>query len=326
MTQKSLLITGGSGFFGRALLRYISLYQKHNEYKVYILTRSLESFAERNADLLTSPNIQVINSDILDSSTLPWHVRFTHVIHAACESRRAENIQLYHNITQGTRNILELAAVTGVERFLYISSGAVYHQLLKEASLIDETADTNPVFCVNESSYGVAKRSAEYICDLYAKKYDMKVIKARCFTFSGIDMPIYSNYAICNFVRDALYADSITIVGDGRGHRSYMDQSDLSKWLFALLERAEIHNTYNVGSNMPISISELSCLVRDLVAPRKPIRILERQSSEQRGRDYYIPNIERIVSSLNLSMTVTLKESILRMAAHYSVTDISSTK
>ena len=82
------------------------------------------------------------------------------------------------------------------------------------------------------------------------------------------------HFAIGNFIRDALTAEAITVSGDGRPLRTFLDQRDLAHWLFTLLEHGRSGHIYNVGSDEVISIADLAHLVRDLLAPNKPVHIL----------------------------------------------------
>ena len=67
--------------------------------------------------------------------------------------------------------------------------------------------------------------------------------------------------------------------------------------------------TYNVGSNEVVSIAELAYLVRDVIAPNKPVRILGKAKIGTAGKRY-IPDIRKIQKELGLSVSISLKEAI----------------
>jgi len=127
----------------------------------------------------------------------------------------------------------------------------------------------------------------------------------------GPDLPLNVHFAIGNFIRDALMADAITIGGDGTPLRTYLDQSDLAHWLFTLLEQGRPGEAYNVGSDEVISIADLAYLVRDILAPEKPVAILGR-ADPSAARNRYVPNIRKAHQELGLNVTIPLAEAIRR--------------
>ncbi len=134
---------------------------------------------------------------------------------------------------------------------------------------------------------------------------------ARCFAFVGADLPLNVHFAIGNFIRDALTADAITVSGDGTPLRTYLDQSDLAHWLFTLLEHGRRGQAYNVGSNELISIADLAHLVRNILAPNKPVHILGKPDAGA-ARNRYVPDISKAQKELGLNATVPLSEAIRR--------------
>ena len=120
-------------------------------------------------------------------------------------------------------------------------------------------------------------------------------------------------FAIGNFIRDALTADAITVSGDGTPLRTYLHQSDLAHWLLTLLEHGRPGQAYNVGSDEVISIAALAHLVREILAPDKPVHILG-QPDPGAARNRYVPDICKAQQQLGLSVTVPLAEAISRMS------------
>jgi dTDP-glucose 4,6-dehydratase len=159
------------------------------------------------------------------------------------------------------------------------------------------------------SAYGVAKRAAEHLCALYAERHGLEVVVARCFAFVGQDLPLDVHFAIGNFIRDALWANEIVVQGDGTAIRSYMDQRDLADWLMALLLHGKSGEAYNVGSDQAIGIADLAYLVRDMVSPRKPVRILGKALGNAE-RNRYIPDVSKARRDLRLSSRYGLEEAI----------------
>jgi len=314
-----LLLTGGTGFFGRALLKALATNTQPVE--VTVLTRNPTRFLHRYPQWATASWLRVQVGDITRPEAFAPLVGtecFTHVLHAAADSSDAAGVtalQRMDQIVTGTRNVLRFAAREGVQRFLLTSSGAVYGPQAQDAITIPETCLGMPDPLSAGNTYGVAKRQAEHLCALYAQSHGLDIVVARCFAFVGEDLPLDAHFAIGNFIRDAIERPVIEVSGNGRPLRSYLCQTDLAEWLLALLRRGKPGEAYNVGSDQAISIAELALLVRDVLAPEKPVNILGLAQTDDGQRNRYIPDITKARRSMGLEVRVPLRDAIVR-AAH----------
>jgi dTDP-glucose 4,6-dehydratase len=222
-------------------------------------------------------------------------------------------IQRFKQITNAVGNVLDFSVVCGVKKILLTSSGGVYDSQNSLIKKIPESSFTIPDPLNALNSYSIAKRYEEHLSSLYEHEYGLNYVVARCFTFIGVDLPLNVHFAIGNFIRDALWAEEITVNGDGTPLRSYLDQRDLANWLFKLLMEGKSGEAYNVGSDEAVSISELAFMVRDLISPHKPVRILG-SSQPSADRNQYVPDITKIYKHLGLRPTFSLKQSILDTA------------
>ena len=309
-----MFLTGGTGFFGCSILRERQRDSTANG-KITVLSRNPNGFAKRNPELVNGANW--IAGDILsvDSSQIQGH--FSHVLHAAADSTSTghlSHLQRYDQIVEGTRRMLDFAVSCGARRFLLASTGGVYGRQPSPMSAVSEDYCGIPDPLDVRNVYSVAKRAAEHLCVLYAEEHGLEVVIARCFAFVGEDLPLNVHYAIGNFIRDALWSDEIIVNGDGSPIRSYLDQRDLAHWLMTLLRDGKAGEAYNVGSEQEISITDLAHLVRDLVSPEKPVRILGKPV-DNAERSRYMPDISKIYRHLGLRPTYTLEQSILDTAA-----------
>ena len=305
-----LLLTGGTGFFGRALIRYLN--HDYKTVEIYILSRNPGRFIAEYPHLNANDSVKFLKGDIQQRDSLPWDKSFTHVLHAATDSTIGPSLsplKRYEQIVDGTRNILDLAVATGARRFLFTSSGAIYGPQPTDLAAIPEDYTGSPPLYATNTAYGQAKRTAEHICHLMGEEHELEIVIARCFAFIGADLPINAHFAVGNFIRDARSAREITVQGDGTSLRTYLDQHDLAHWLMTLLRHGKQGQTYNVGSNEVVSIAELAYLVRDVIAPNKPVRILGRAKIGTAGKRY-IPDIRKIQKELGLSVRISLKEAI----------------
>jgi UDP-glucuronate decarboxylase len=311
-----LLLTGGTGFFGKALLRHVLATGLPGEASVVVLSRNPELFLSGYPELAANGKISFVKGDILNRESLPWGHAFSHVLHAATDSTIGPSLtplQRYDQIVDGTRNILDLAVATGARRFLLTSSGAIYGRQPTDLEALPEDWLGSPLLAEPNTAYGQAKRAAEHLCALFGAQHRLDTVVARCFAFVGPDLPLDVHFAIGNFIRDARTADAITVFGDGTPLRSYLDQTDLAHWLFTLLDQGCAGQAYNVGSDEVISIADLAHLVGGILAPDKPVRILG-QPSPGAVRSRYVPDIRKAKSAFGLSATVSLAEAIRRNA------------
>lgn len=323
-----ILVTGGTGFFGRALLRaWQAAFETGASIPVVtILSRSPTDFVDRYPQFSNLPWLKFQVGDICKPDTLPTGNAFSHILHAAADSTlgpQLSPLQRYDQIVNGTRNLLNLAVACGSQRFLLTSSGAVYGPQPAHLDRIPEDWHGIPDPLNPDNAYGIAKRTAEHLCALYGQAHGLHTIIARCFAFVGPDLPLDVHFAIGNFIRDALWRDEIVVGGDGTPQRAYLDQQDLAHWLLTLLEHGQAGRAYNVGSDQAISIADLAHLVRDIVSPSKPVRILGK-ANENNGRNLYIPNIQRARDELGLEVNIPLDLAI-RATAEAAVRKTEST-
>lgn len=309
-----ILLTGGTGFFGTSLLRYIHELGVKAP-RLTIVSRNPIRFVTKNPELADLADW--VQADVLSYDTLPTNKRFTHILHAAADytvSPKLSSLQHYTQIIDGTRNILKLAVATGATRFLFTSSGAVYGPQPTTIEEIPETYTGTPESLNPLNAYALAKQAAEHLCVQYQEIYGLNTVIARCFTFIGRDMPLNAPFAIGNFLKDALWGDEISIHSDGSAIRSYLDQHDLAAWLLTILDRGKSNRVYNVGSDQSISIKQLAITVRDLISPGKPVTIHEKSNLIETIRLRYVPDISRAKNELGLNITISLNEAITRAA------------
>jgi UDP-glucuronate decarboxylase len=309
-----IFMTGGTGFFGRALLRHWMARKEAGLFseEVGILTRSPQGFLDSYPEFSKCSWLRLFKGDVLEYATLPRNVEIDRIIHAATESTNGAVLtpfKTYNDITIGTNNILNFAVQNNVRRFLLTSSGAVYGPQPDSLDKIPEDYLGRPDPLIPSSAYGLGKSAAEHLCCLYRDKYDLQSVIARCFAFVGQDLPLTAHYAMGNFIHDALYGTEINVGGDGTPLRSYMNQSDLARWLLCIFDEGVAGHAYNVGSDQAISISDLAYLVRDILSPSKSV-VLKNSSSTFQGRNVYLPDISVAKNDLNLDVTISLRESI----------------
>ncbi len=311
-----LFLSGGTGFFGQWLLA--SLLHADSALglglKVVVLTRDPAAFRHRAPGLAGHSAVELWPGDVR------WFEypkgECTHVVHAAADTNvaaAAQPLRLLDTIVGGTRRMLDYSVLCNARRFLFVSSGAVYGELPADPALVPEGFPGGPDPADPSSAYGEAKRLAEQLCSLYDAESRVPSVVARCFAFVGPLLPLDAHFAVGNFIRDALFADSIRVRGDGSPVRSYLYAADLSAWLLTLLVRGTPGRPYNVGSDQSITVRELAQRVADAVAPGKPV-VVDSKTAAPGARSRYVPAVARAREELGLKVWTDLPDALRRTA------------
>jgi dTDP-glucose 4,6-dehydratase len=172
--------------------------------------------------------------------------------------------------------------------------------------------------------YGEGKRVSELLCALYAAQSGMECKIARCFAFAGPGLPLDANFAIGNFIRDAMAGRPIEIAGDGTPLRSYLYAADLAVWLWTILLRGASLEALNVGSERAVSIAELARVVAATLRPGLAVKIA-RAAEAGVAPARYVPATERARGRLGLVETVGLEEAVRRTATWSGVSALPAT-
>ena len=317
LKNKSVFITGATGFFGKWLLESFMYVNDHLSLNatVTVLSRDPKAFLEAYPFFKHS-SINFIKGDVQSFNFPAEDYHF--VIHAATDADAQKNIEnlllMIDIITIGTRRVLEFAHKKSVESFLFISSGAVYG---KQPSTITHIKE-NESFAIDMNkpvaAYAEGKRLAEVYCSIYHSYYQLPVKIARCFAFVGPYLPLDKHFAIGNFILNALKKDDIVIKGDGTTHRSYLYASDLAIWLWTILLKGKENNPYNVGSDEDLSIREAAHVIKE-IQPGIDVQILTAPDSKPVER--YVPNIDLAKRTLGLGVKIKLKEAIEKTFSFY---------
>lgn len=319
-----VFITGGTGFFGRALLRRLAggHLPALEGAELVLLSRDPDRFRNAMGQVINRLSLRFILGDIERAETLP-NEYFTHIIHAATDSTigpALSPLRRFDQIVTGTRNVFDLAVRTGCKRVLLTSSGGVYGPISGFPHGVPESCNAIPDPLEPENAYSLGKRQAEHLCALYHCDHGIDFVIARCFAFVGQDLPLDSHFAIGNFLRDALSGREIVVNGDGKPVRSFMDQRDLADWLVTLLIHGKGQQAYNVGSSERVSIAELAYRVASAMPEPPAVRILKQTVVGQSvGRNFYVPDTASAREQLGLTCAYDLDASIREVLDYYGV-------
>ncbi len=307
-----IFLTGGTGFVGKSLLDYFGLAaQRHGaDFEVCVLSRNPRRFIAHNPQYEGLSWLEWAEGEL---ASLPTGLgRFTAVIHAAADTHAvASGVQWIEQIVWGTRAVLDFALAHGCQRFLSLSSGAVYGPQPAHLTHLPEDYAGAPPTTSPASVYGQAKRLAEQLCTLYCHEHGLHTVSARCFSLVSEHVPLAGPYAIGNFIGDALAGGPLRIKGDGNTLRSYLYGLDMAHWVVTLMLRGEAGQAYNVGSDVAISIRQLAELVAATLAPEA--RIESAAVAPAGSRSVYVPDISRC-RQLGLEVCTPLRLAIQHSA------------
>jgi dTDP-glucose 4,6-dehydratase len=294
MKPKSLLIIGGTGFFGKSILKNLSINNSTNIKinKIFILSRGKLKLATYNQKLKKKIKIIKINSNILTVKNLPI---VDYVIYAAI-------LKNYKDDNNAVKKYLDLAKKYHLKsKILYISSGAIYGKQPNSVLGFKEN-----YFQLNnkinfkkgyKKEYSRIKLKNEKLFQQFGK-LGGNVSIARCFSFVGEFLPRDSQYVVGDFIKKILNNQNLNIKADHQVIRSYMHDEDLVRWLLKIINYSNMNcPIYNVGSDDAISIYKLA----NLLATKYNLDVnFDNIKISKKIFDKYVPNIQKAKKELNL--------------------------
>ena len=325
LREQSIFLTGGTGFVGTWLLESLLWANDKLDLRVsvVVLTRNPRRFREQAPHLADHPAVRLIEGEAA-SFEYPTGA-FPYVIHAAMEPAFEPDAErplgAFASTVDGTRRVLEFARTHGVRRFLFTSSGAVYGKQPSQMTHIAEDYAGAPSTTDMNTVYGQAKRVSEFMCAMYGRVYGFDATIPRLFAFVGPLLPLDSNFAVGNFIRDVLRGGPVRIAGDGTPYRSYLYAADLAIWLWTILFRGKAAYPYNVGSPNDLTIADLAQTVVRVTGPETRIEIA-RQPAPGEPPLRYVPRTTRAEEQLGLSPRIPLAEGIRRTFEWHRAGDI----
>lgn len=312
---QSFFITGGTGFFGMWLLESFA---RANDalalgMRATVLTRDPAAFAQKAPHLTQRADLIFLQGDL---RTFAYPAgQFTHFIHAAADTgvwtQKKDFDTVIDGVVAGTRHLLDFASQAGVKKFLLISSGAVYGPQPAGLTHMPEDYSGAPDSHSPDSAWGAGKRVAEHLCTDHAAQHGYAVKIARGFAFVGPHLPLNANYAMGNFLRDAMRGEPIRVNGDGTPIRSYLYAADLAIWLWTILFRGIPDRAYNVGSDVAASVADHARMVSAGFGGRPPVLIAQPPGEASAG-SRYVPAISRARDELGLAVLIAEAEGIRR--------------
>lgn len=250
----SIFITGGAGFIGYHLHKYL---EKKHHIKAIDLFEKNNFAAQLRCSKLGNITQADINEDFLSNTKIKPQV----VIHLAAETGISGSLNnpkkyLTTNI-EGTFNVLEQCRKNGVKHLIYASSSSVYSP--NQAEMHENSETENQL-----SFYGTTKKMGEIMIENYCKQFGINAIGLRFFTAYGswtrTDMAAYK------FMKAIEAEQPITLYNQGNIFRDFTHVSDIVKSIELLIEKIQLepmgtHQIFNIGYGSPISVKRYAELI-----------------------------------------------------------------
>jgi nucleoside-diphosphate-sugar epimerase len=253
-SPKHYLVTGGAGFLGINLVRYL-LARGHK-----VTSLDLEPFDYPDC----RDKIREFRGDIRNVADIEKCMEgVTMVVHCAAALPLYTPKDIFTTDVDGTRNVLEVARQHNVERVIHISSTAVYgipdhHPLLED----DRKYGVGP--------YGQAKVDAEAVCVEFRQKYGMCVPIIRPKSFIGPErLGVFALFY--DWAKDG---KGFPMIGNGKNRYQLLDVEDLCDaiYLCATLDRDRVNDVFNIGAKEFTTMREDYQAVLDYAGHGKKIR------------------------------------------------------
>lgn len=303
-----VLVTGGAGFIGSHLCRYL-LQKKH---EVVCLDNFFTGKGMNIADLKKDSKFRVIPHDITTPIIVQEH--FDRIYNLACPASpvhyQFDPIETIKANTIGVVNILEFAKLNGA-RILQASTSEIYGDPLEHPQ--KETYRGNVNTLGPRACYDEGKRVAETLFMDYHRTYKIPVRIARIFNTYGPSMDKDDGRVVSNFIMQALNNQPITIYGTGKQTRSFCYVADLVEGLYRLMESDNI-GPINLGNPGEFTMLELAEKVIKLTGSKSKIEYKELPEDDPQQRK---PNITLAKEILKWSPKVQLDEGLKKTINYF---------
>jgi len=320
-----LLVTGGAGFIGSAVVR-LAVAQGHSVVNLDALTYA--ACLANVASVADMPGYAFVEADIRDRAALD-DVFATHhpdaVMHLAAESHVDRSIDgpgafIDTNVT-GTYTLLEAARGywTGQGRpegfrFHHVSTDEVFGSLGPTGLFCEDTA-YDP-----RSPYSASKAASDHLVRAWGETYGLPVLLSNCSNNYG---PYhFPEKLVPVVILNALAGRAIPVYGQGENIRDWLYVEDHAEALLCVLQKGCVARSYNIGGDNEarnIDLVGMICAILDEKRPRAtPYSDLITFVPDRPGHDArYAIDARRIREELGWQPSVTLEQGLERTVLWY---------
>lgn len=328
-----ILVTGGAGFIGSAVIRHIIKNTADSVVNLDKLTYAgnLESLTEvSDSDRYAFEQVDICSRIELD------RVFKTHqpdaVMHLAAESHVDRSIvgpaEFIETNIVGTYTLLEAArqywnqletAKKSLFRFHHISTDEVYGDLEGQEYLFTETTPYAP-----SSPYSASKASSDHLVRAWQRTYGLPTLITNCSNNYGLYH--FPEKLIPLVILNALEGKPLPVYGNGMQIRDWLYVEDHARALYKVVTEGVAGETYNIGGHNEkanIDVVKTICMLLEEMVPNKPNGIESYQSlityvEDRPGHDIrYAIDASKIANELSWTPTETFESGIRNTVEWY---------
>jgi len=251
-----LVVTGGAGFVGKALVEYLS----ESGEKVTIFDNFSNSSRAEIQSLLKK-GVSLVEGDIRNYEVLERCLsECDTVIHLAAQIDVQKSIinpkENYEINVEGTNNLLKACVKQNVQNIIAASSAAVYG--IPSELPLNESSSTIPI-----SPYGESKLAMEQLIRDFSQKHNLNSISLRFFNIFGKGQTDAYAGVITKFMKNISEDKPLIIFDDGSNTRDFIFVEDVVNSIKCAIEKIDGKrgNCYNIASGSFTSINELAKLM-----------------------------------------------------------------
>lgn len=273
--DKRILVTGGAGCIGSNLVKRLSDIGA----KEVIILDNLSSAYRWN--ISKADNILFVKGDILDDEMLKrvFKKKAEYVFHLAAHFANQNSVDnpetdLMVN-GMGILKVLEYSQISGIERFVFSSSGCGVYGLESKMPFKE-----NDISIKLHTPYQLTKLLGELFTNYFNNLYNLPIVNARFFNVFGPgEVPGKYRNVIPNFIYWAMQGKPLPITGNGSETRDWTYVGDIVNGLLAMgVKATAVGEAINLGSGKETKVIDMANMVNDITGNKAGIKFTERRN------------------------------------------------